>query len=42
MIWKGTVKGDRIEVGYVWIDASHGYKPNPKPMEKRAKGELKK
>ncbi len=42
MTWKGTVKGDKIDVGYVWIDASHWYKPNPKPVEKWAKGELKK
>jgi hypothetical protein len=42
MTWKGTVQGDKIEVGYVWVDASHWYKPNPKPMEKWAKGELKK
>jgi hypothetical protein len=41
MTWKGTVQGDRIEVGYVWVDASHWYKPNPKPVEKWAKGELK-
>jgi hypothetical protein len=42
MTWKGAVKGDKIEVGYVWVDASHWYKPNPKPLEKWAKGELKK
>ena len=42
MTWKGTVTGDKIEVGYVWLDASHWYKPNPKPLEKWAKGELKK
>jgi len=42
MTWKGTVTGDKIEVGYVWVDASHWYKPNPKPLEKWAKGELKK
>jgi len=42
MTWKGIVKGDQIEVGYVWVDASHWYKPNPKPQEKWAKGELKK
>jgi hypothetical protein len=42
MTWKGTVQGDKIEVGYVWVDASHWYKPNPKPLEKWAKGELKK
>ena len=42
MTWKGTVTGDKIEVAYVWIDASHWYKPNPKPLEKWAKGEMKK
>jgi len=42
MTWKGTVTGDKIEVAYVWVDASHWYKPNPKPLEKWAKGELKK
>ena len=42
MTWRGTVTGDKIEVGYVWVDASHWYKPNPKPVEKWAKGELKK
>ena len=42
MTWKGTVTGDKIEVVYVWVDASHWYKPNPKPLEKWAKGELKK
>ena len=42
MTWKGTVIGDKIEVGYVWVDASHWYKPNPKPLEKWAKGEMKK
>jgi len=42
MTWKGTVTGDMIEVAYVWVDASHWYKPNPKPLEKWAKGELKK
>ena len=42
MTWKGTVTGDKIEVAYVWLDASHWYKPNPKPLEKWAKGELKK
>ena len=41
MTWKGTVQGDKIEVGYVWVDAPHWYKPNPKPLEKWAKGELK-
>lgn len=34
--------GDKIEVGYVWVDASHWYKPDPAPLEKWAKGELKK
>lgn len=42
MTWKGTVTGDKIEVTYVWVDASHWYKPNPKPLEKWAKGEMKK
>ena len=42
MTWKGTITGDKIEVAYVWVDASHWYKPNPKPLEKWAKGELKK
>lgn len=42
MTWKGTVQGDRIEVSYVWVDAPHWYKPNPQPLEKWAKGELKK
>jgi hypothetical protein len=42
MTWKGTVQGDKIEVVYVWVDASHWYKPNPKPLEKWAKGEMKK
>lgn len=42
MTWKGTVQGDKIEVSYVWVDASHWYKPNPKPLEKWAKGEMKK
>jgi hypothetical protein len=42
MHWEGTVQGDRIEVSYVWIDKSHWYKPNPKPLEKWAKGELRK
>jgi hypothetical protein len=42
MTWKGTVTGDKIEVAYVWVDASHWYKSNPKPLEKWAKGELKK
>ena len=27
MTWKGTVQGDRIEVGYVWLDASHCTSP---------------
>ena len=42
MTWKGTVTGGKIDVSYVWVDASHWYKPNPKPLEKWAKGELKK
>jgi len=40
MHWEGSVTGDRIEVNYVWIDKSHWYKPNPKPLEKWGKGEL--
>jgi hypothetical protein len=42
MHWEGTVRGDKIDVSYVWTDRSHWYKPNPKPWEKWAKGELKK
>jgi uncharacterized protein YdeI (BOF family) len=42
MTWKGSVKGDKIEVVYVWVDSYHWYKPNPKPLEKWAKGEMKK
>ena len=42
MHWEGTVQGDKIDVNYVWTDKSHWYKPNPKPLEKWAKGELKK
>ena len=42
MHWEGTVQGDRIQVTYVWVDRSHWYKPNPKPLEKWGKGELKK
>lgn len=41
MTWRGTVQGDRIDVAYVWVDSSHWYKPNPKPVEKWARGELK-
>ena len=41
MTWKGTVNGDKIEVGYVWADVSHWYKTNPRPLEKWTKGELK-
>ena len=40
--WEGTVRGDKIDVRYVWSDAAHWYKPNPKPLEKWGKGELKK
>lgn len=40
--WKGTVQGDKIEVSYSWLDSPHWYKPNPKPVEKWARGELKK
>jgi len=42
MHWEGTVRGDKIDVSYVWIDNPHWYKPNPKPLEKWARGELKK
>jgi hypothetical protein len=42
MHWEGKVRGDKIDVSYVWTDRSHWYKPNPKPLEKWAKGELKK
>lgn len=42
MNWNGVVTGNKIEVSYIWVDASHWYKPNPKPLEKWAKGELKK
>ncbi len=42
MHWKGTVRGDKIEVTYTWIDSSHWYKPNPKPLEKWGRGEVKK
>jgi hypothetical protein len=42
MHWEGTVQGDRIQVNYVWVDRTHWYKPNPKPLEKWGKGELKK
>lgn len=42
MHWEGTVQGDKIDVTYVWIDKPHWYKSNPKPLEKWAKGALKK
>ena len=42
MHWEGTVQGDKIDVMYTWTDKAHWYKPNPKPLEKWAKGELKK
>jgi hypothetical protein len=42
MHWEGTVRGDKIDVTYAWTDKSHWYKPNPKPLEEWAKGELKK
>jgi hypothetical protein len=42
MHWEGTVREDKIDVTYIWTDRSHWYKPNPKPLEKWAKGELKK
>jgi len=40
--WEGTVQGDKIDATYVWIDKSHWYKPNPKPLEKWSTGELSK
>ncbi|HZD54717.1 MAG TPA: hypothetical protein VE080_00550 [Candidatus Aquicultoraceae bacterium] len=40
--WEGTVRGDKIDATYVWTDRAHWYKPNPKPVEKWAKGERKK
>lgn len=40
--WNGTVKDDKIELSYTWTDSSHWYKPNPKPVEKWGRGELKK
>jgi hypothetical protein len=40
--WKGTIQGDRIESTCTWLDSPHWYKPNPKPVEKWARGELKK
>lgn len=40
--WRGTVRGDSIEVSYTWLDAPHWYKSNPKPVEKRARGGLMK
>lgn len=42
MIWKGVVTGDRIEAIYTWVDTSHWYDPDPKPVEKWAKGDLRK
>ena len=42
MHWEGTVEGDIIHISYVWVDRSHWYKPNPKPVEYWAKGALKK
>jgi hypothetical protein len=42
MHWEGTVQDDKIDVEYVWTDRTHWYKPNPKPREYWAKGELKK
>ena len=41
MHWEGTVRGNRIDVVYTWIDKPHWYKPHPKPLEKWAKGEVK-
>ena len=40
--WEGTVRGDQIDVRYVWTDAAHWYKPNLKPLEMWGKGEWKK
>lgn len=40
--WEGAVRGEKIDASYVWTDKSHWYKPNPKPVEKWAKGGLKK
>lgn len=42
MHWEGTVREHKIDVSYVWVDRPHWYKPSPKPLEKWAKGELKK
>jgi len=42
MHWEGTVKGDMIDVSYVWTDRAYWYKPFPGPREYWAKGELKK
>jgi len=40
--WRGTIRGDRLESTYTWLDSPHWYKRNPKPVEKWARGELKK
>ncbi|MGA7105002.1 MAG: hypothetical protein WBX49_06620, partial [Candidatus Deferrimicrobiaceae bacterium] len=39
---EGSVRGDKIDVTYVWTDKSHWYKPNPKPLGNGPGGELKK
>jgi len=41
MHWEGKIEGNKIDAQYVWIDNPHWYKPNPKPLEKWSKGELK-
>ena len=40
--WRGTIRGDRIESIYTWLDSPHWYKRSPKPVEKWARGQLKK
>lgn len=40
--WRGTIRGDRLESTYTWLDSPHWYKPNPKPVEKWSRGGLKK
>ncbi len=39
--WKGTIRGDALEGTYTWVDSPHWYKPNPKPVDKWARGGLK-
>lgn len=39
--WRGTIRGDRIESTYTWLDSPHWYKRSPKPVEKWARGQLK-